>query len=162
MISLNVAEESNGNLESHRKNLGLHVIDSSLEIMHVNSPQVHGDGTVNLWVDPMATIEIVNNAMSPKSNNVPGLHNTTSLDPQNLAQNVGGECSKRPHGRPKKSQTPRPNNGRLGDEEANETWKVAKALGINAFDEEAVIAELRKSKRLQLLEGNNPNTTKNC
>lgn len=40
--------------------------------------------------------------------------------------------------------------------EATETWNTAKTLGISTHDESTVIEELRRSKRIQLLEDSNP------
>lgn len=69
---------------------------------------------------------------------------------------------KRPRGRPKKSSMPLcvpqtvcqdPHNSLL---EVDTTWNTAKLIGIKALNEEAVIAELRKSRRLMVLEEQNP------
>ncbi|CAO2815905.1 unnamed protein product [Amaranthus hypochondriacus] len=40
--------------------------------------------------------------------------------------------------------------------EAKETWDIAKSIGVSALNEGEVIAELRKSKRIMALEGDDP------
>lgn len=69
-----------------------------------------------------------------------------------------GMPSKRPRGRPRKNSqplgvpqfsTPTPSKR---DAEALATWNTVKLLGVSSCNEEAVLAEIRKSKRLQLLE----------
>lgn len=78
------------------------------------------------------------------------------------ADGLGGVSSKRPRGRPRKiaSSLPTPlfvpSTPSSGTLEAHETWNVAKMLGVTTSDEGAVIEELRKSKRIQLLEAKNP------
>lgn len=68
---------------------------------------------------------------------------------------------KRPRGRPRKlgSSLPVPLSVQSTPSacfiKALETWKTAKLLGVTTPNESAVIAELRKSKRIQSLEGNN-------
>ncbi|CAO2834577.1 unnamed protein product [Amaranthus hypochondriacus] len=42
--------------------------------------------------------------------------------------------------------------------EAQETWKIAKAIGVSSINDGEVVAELRKSKRIMALEENNPVT----
>lgn len=69
---------------------------------------------------------------------------------------------KKPHGRPKKVACSLPDplfvpsTLSRSSLEAHETWNTAKLLGVKSSNEEAVIAELRKSKRLMVLEENNP------
>ncbi|CAO2827668.1 unnamed protein product [Amaranthus hypochondriacus] len=63
--------------------------------------------------------------------------------------------SKRPRGRPKKQasiQTSNQLQQPMNVEEAQNTWMVAKAIGISSNDDEMVIAKLRKSKRMLSLE----------
>ncbi|CAO2835012.1 unnamed protein product [Amaranthus hypochondriacus] len=69
---------------------------------------------------------------------------------------------KRPRGRPKKivHSLPEPlfvpSTPLKSSIEAIETWNTAKLLGIKSSNEAAVISQLRKSKRLLVLEENNP------
>ncbi|CAO2820631.1 unnamed protein product [Amaranthus hypochondriacus] len=78
-----------------------------------------------------------------------------------IKSNGSAVSSKRPRGRPKKCimqpldscvEIPLPNNA----SEAERTWSIAKLLGVSSSNEEAVLSELRKSKRLMLL-GENKN-----
>lgn len=70
--------------------------------------------------------------------------------------------SKRPRGRPKRvvCSLPEPllvpSTPSKSIIEAQETWNIAKSLGIKAVDERATLSELRKSKRLLVMEENNP------
>ena len=64
---------------------------------------------------------------------------------------------KRPRGRPKKSNlpsvcTPQASPVSKALVEAQNIWETAKQLGISSNDERAVIAGLRKSKRILILE----------
>ncbi|CAO2827765.1 unnamed protein product [Amaranthus hypochondriacus] len=74
-------------------------------------------------------------------------------------RNINGSAlsTKRPRGRPKKNglQQPPTTNVELRAPnnvmEAQLTWEMAKQLGVSSSNEEAVLTELRKSKRLLLL-----------
>lgn len=69
---------------------------------------------------------------------------------------------RKPRGKPKRTTCSLPNPLYVPSTpskcmiEAKETWNVAKSLGITASNEEEVISELRKSKRIMALERNNP------
>ncbi|CAO2832436.1 unnamed protein product [Amaranthus hypochondriacus] len=70
--------------------------------------------------------------------------------------------NKKPRGRPKKIACSLPAplfvhaTPSKSTCEALETWNTTKLLGVTSSDEGAVIAELRKSKRLMVMEENNP------
>lgn len=97
------------------------------------------------------TMHIEPNVRSQSTENQNG---EMPIDIQTPGSYSMGECSKRLRGRPKKIQVPPPTPRLLGEDEARETWKIAKAIGIKSLEEEAVIAELRKSKRIQIIEEN--------
>ncbi|CAO2830779.1 unnamed protein product [Amaranthus hypochondriacus] len=71
--------------------------------------------------------------------------------------------ARRPRGRPKKANLPLRDTQSAGQIlpkshfEAVDTWNMAKTLGIKAVDEEAVITELRRSKRLMVMDEQSPN-----
>ena len=68
---------------------------------------------------------------------------------------------KRPRGRPKKANptlecTPQTSPSSKGLVEAHESWEMVKRLGISSNDESAVIAGIRKSKRILIMEESGP------
>lgn len=79
---------------------------------------------------------------------------TPSVNNFCIRESIAGyaSTSKRPRGRPKRnSSTPAvyetpPSS--LNFSEVNKTWEIAKVIGISSNDEEAVLRELRKSKRI--------------
>ncbi|CAO2816011.1 unnamed protein product [Amaranthus hypochondriacus] len=111
--------------------------------------------------DPIATIELANNAMhinyicSNTSMKEAGLETqTVGLDAQGVANSNMGEPSKRPRGRPKNSLCSLPSASPLKHfDEARETLNTAKLLGVSSGDEDVVLKEIRKAKRLLFMEG---------
>ncbi|CAO2837655.1 unnamed protein product [Amaranthus hypochondriacus] len=104
------------------------------------------------WVDPIATVEAQICFSAPA-----GGENKNQLGC--VASPTMVMSSKRPRGRPKKKNIQTPivvYSPPLNLLEARETWNLAKALGVKAPDEEAVISELRKSKRIMALENKIP------
>ncbi|CAO2821146.1 unnamed protein product [Amaranthus hypochondriacus] len=88
------------------------------------------------------------------------LISTETDAPQSIPQSVMGSgtmtagSSKRPRGRPKKKLKDTGCEYAIvpwGLEEAQSTWVTAKMLGISSNNEEAVISNIEKSKRLQLM-----------
>ena len=59
---------------------------------------------------------------------------------------ITGKSTSRPRGRPRKYVD-------HGITEARKTWETAQRLGISADDEDAMLSELRKSKRIWIMEG---------
>ena len=100
------------------------------------------------WVDPIVLYENIlwdNVVLADSCNSCQYLSSPLSTP-------IMGNKSSRPRGRPKKSsnhQTPLVN----GMIEARKTWETAQLLGISANDEEAVLSDLRKSKRILIMEG---------
>ena len=80
-----------------------------------------------------------------------------ATDGHDTADESTGSHFRRPRGRPKKSNqpslcTPKPPSISMGSVEAQQSWETAKLLGISSNDEKAVIAEIRKSKRILIME----------
>ncbi|CAO2832153.1 unnamed protein product [Amaranthus hypochondriacus] len=75
---------------------------------------------------------------------------------------VAGCSMKRPRGRPKKITVPipttQPDTPPLSKSaiEAQDTWNMAKLLGISSRDENAMIESLRKAERLRILDETRP------
>lgn len=111
-------------------------------VMVNSSPIVNHDAE---WYDPILSIECSLN---------------TNRRMNLLADTTMSTTKKRMRGRPKRNANSLPiplyvpPSPSVSNDEALETWKVAKTLGVSATNEEAVIRELRKSKRLQTLEEN--------
>ncbi|CAO2826296.1 unnamed protein product [Amaranthus hypochondriacus] len=111
--------------------------DLELALANQNS-----SSTPNLheWFDPIASVEC-------------------SLPTHTATKSIQ---QKRPRGRPKRNacSLPEPlfvpSTPSKSNLEAIETWSTAKLLGVTASNEQAVISELRKSKRLLVLEENDP------
>lgn len=106
--------------------------------------------------DPMATVELV--AFS----SLPAAIGTFSHKPTCFGHiHSSGNTGKRLRGRPKRTPILGTASGHACDTatksvlEAHNTWNVAAALGVSTSDEEAALVELRKSKRLLLLDGQN-------
>ncbi|CAO2841488.1 unnamed protein product [Amaranthus hypochondriacus] len=98
------------------------------------------------WVDPMETVEA-------------RVYPNRSLEI--VPHSMGFGSSKRQRGRPKRATpavarqvTRRTSYGVNG--EAHTTWETGRRLGVSSSDDEAVVHEVRKSKRLLLLEGLTP------
>lgn len=96
--------------------------------------------SLNDWFDPIASVEC-------------------SLPTQTATKSIP---QKKPRGRPKRNacSLPEPlfvpSTPSKSNLEALETWNTAKLLGVTASNEQAVVSELRKSKRLLVLEENDP------
>ena len=81
----------------------------------------------------------------------------TVTDAHDMADGSIGSHFRRPRGRPKKSNQPslcttKPPSISKGASEAHQSWETAKLLGISSIDEKAVITEIRKSKRILIME----------
>ncbi|CAO2821222.1 unnamed protein product [Amaranthus hypochondriacus] len=108
---------------------------------------------VNEWFDPISSVEC---SLSLQEVGEPTGFNTPASD-ATLALLVRNGTSKRQRGRPKKVAcslpvplfVPSPPSN--CNSEAHETWNMAKSLGVKSSDEEVVIAELRKSKRIMAM-----------
>ncbi|CAO2837815.1 unnamed protein product [Amaranthus hypochondriacus] len=108
------------------------------------------------FFDPIAMIE----ANAPSSLLV--IHKTTVLPPSGtdavLVNHNVCTSTKRTRGRPKTKFPPSCNNdmviqsSSLSVAEAHSTWSIAKMIDITTNNEEAVMSNLHKSKRLQLME----------
>lgn len=128
------------------QNLDIQYVPSQDEVMLVVNSSTAGipDGE---WFDPILSVECSLN---------------TQRKMNLMAEKAMSTTQKRLRGRPKRNACSLPiplyipPSPSVSNDEAHETWNVAKSLGVNASDEEAVIRELRKSKRLQKLE-ENPN-----
>ena len=100
------------------------------------------------WVDPIIVSENIcwDNVVLADSGNL-GQYVSSPLSNPNMANK-----SSRPRGRPKKSSNQQTTivNGML---EARKTWDTAQLLGISSNDEGTVLSELRKSKRILIMEG---------
>ncbi|CAO2814039.1 unnamed protein product [Amaranthus hypochondriacus] len=100
------------------------------------------------WFDPIATIEA---PMSQGNSVTGGLH-------MSIAANQG----RRPKGRPRRvacslpDTLSVPSTPILDSSEANNTWQMATKLGIGCRSVSAVHEELRRSKRIQVLEYSTP------
>ncbi|CAO2841449.1 unnamed protein product [Amaranthus hypochondriacus] len=79
-----------------------------------------------------------------------------NLDVEDCGTKIGEQGSlKKPRGRPKKCSNHKalpPKPTLRNSDEVQHTSETTKALGVSSTNEEAVLHELRKSKRLQLLE----------
>ncbi|CAO2824891.1 unnamed protein product [Amaranthus hypochondriacus] len=126
-------------------------IDEML-IGHYSCP-IQGD---QAWFDPMVTIEssmLSSDGCSPvKANDEMGKHSKGTMK---------GTTSKRTRGRPKRMGNSLPvplsvlSTPTERSMEAVETWRMAKQIGVTTPKDDAIITELRKSKRIQKLEENN-------
>ncbi|CAO2832354.1 unnamed protein product [Amaranthus hypochondriacus] len=102
-------------------------------------------------LDPMTMVESVTDSVGLAQDDL-----NTNGEIMVLAR--GDASPKRPRGKPKKNTNPRRDPSCLVSSpskslvEAEKTWYTAKLLGVSAEAEEAVVRELRKSKRLQLLD----------
>ncbi|CAO2820332.1 unnamed protein product [Amaranthus hypochondriacus] len=106
------------------------------------------------WFDPMVCVEAVSRFVLPA---VVGATATFEPTTNGVCEQNQIALGKRPRGRQKKAPCPQTSISNLQQiDEARETWNTAKLLGISSGDEDAVIREIRKSKRLLLLEGNTP------
>ena len=109
------------------------------------------------WVDPI----VVDETMGWLTIQTEGVHSQSSqLDMVLTDKDISNPTQyqpKTPRGRPRKKrnqqcESPLPyfSNSTL---EAVNTWNTAKLLGISSSDEGAVVSGLRKSKRLQIMDG---------
>ncbi|CAO2817552.1 unnamed protein product [Amaranthus hypochondriacus] len=109
------------------------------------------DQRLDAWFDPMATVECSLSMADGGSKGANGQYVNGGMETN----------AKKPRGRPKRfaSSLPDtlsvPSTPSICSSEAIETWQTAKMLGVSAPDERAVIEELRKSKRIQVLEAKN-------
>ncbi|CAO2825219.1 unnamed protein product [Amaranthus hypochondriacus] len=94
-------------------------------------------------IDPMYQMECV--PLAPTS---PAAGNRGNMNMETITGFVS--TSKRPRGRPKKNAMIPPVSvlPSLNPSEVSKTWEIAKLIGISCNDEESVLKELRKSKRL--------------
>ncbi|CAO2817543.1 unnamed protein product [Amaranthus hypochondriacus] len=108
--------------------------------------------------DPISSVEYPLSCQSNGCNIVNGgskLYSMALMSSNSLTQ-------KRPRGRPKRIVHSLPEPLRVlstpskSNSEAIETWNTAKHLGVKSTNEAAVISQLRKSKRLLLMEENSP------
>ena len=109
------------------------------------------------WVDPI----VVDETVGWRTVQTEGVHSQSSqLDMVLTDRDISNPTHnqpKTPRGRPRKKrnqqyESPLPyfSNSSL---EALNTWNTAKLLGISSSDEVAVVSGLRKSKRLQIMDG---------
>ncbi|CAO2824985.1 unnamed protein product [Amaranthus hypochondriacus] len=126
-----------------------------LEVLMIRQDECNETVNSLSRLDPMLTIEssigtgqlLVNN----NSNNL-GKRIMSSMEHR----------AKKPRGRPKRVACSLPvplfvpSTPSNSDFEAQKTWDTAKALGITARNEKAVLSHLRKSKRLLAMEESNP------
>lgn len=95
------------------------------------------------WFDPIASVEV------------------NSSQPQ-ISPALGFGTQRRPRGRPKRNATSLPEPLYIQatpsprQQEAVQTWKCGKTVGVRSTKEKEVISQLRKSKRLMLLEDQTP------
>lgn len=106
-------------------------------ILELRPMAVH-DGTPEHF-DPMASLEALIKPSIKYTQRVGGMEGTTN---------------KKPRGRPKRQKDPAGTSciDTVGLDEAHKTWNAATVLGISSNNTEAVICNLRKSKRLLLSE----------
>lgn len=113
------------------------------------------ESCMDSWFDPIVSVECPISLADAEKMEMLDSHDTQALV-EKTAQ------PKRPRGRPKRIACSLPDTLSVPSTpsfctpEAIETWKTAKLLGISALDESAVMEELRRSKRIQLLEESNP------
>ena len=112
------------------------------------------------WYDPIVVDETAGWIIS-----TPSVAPATQMSEgrEGLGQACGyktpiGSQTKKPRGRPKKSQQQQPTDDHMPTIskcclETLETWNTAKLLGISATQDSAVLSGIRKSKRLMILEG---------
>ena len=106
----------------------------------------------NDWLDPIVVNETSGLLTTKVQQSQKKLPHVPNMD----AASTGGHL-RRPRGRPKKSNqtsvcTPTPPLVSKAFDEAQQSWETAKLLGIASNDERAVIAEIRKSKRILIME----------
>lgn len=151
----NIQEATVGMIESVEVATDVCMEDSSIDEMlvgHYSCP----NQCAETWFDPMASIEY-------------SLSRVDVCSPARNRGDVGQQSkkitktntSKRPWGRPKRmgNSLPVPLSVQATPSvcsiEAIETWKVAKLIGATTPNEDAILSELRKSKRIQNLEESN-------
>ncbi|CAO2822703.1 unnamed protein product [Amaranthus hypochondriacus] len=109
------------------------------------------------WFDPIASLEcpLSMEAAEMNARKVDGSKSSTTMvgkTPQ----------SKRPRGRPKRSACSLPDPLSVPSTpsscslEAMKTWSMARRMDVATHDESEIVEELRRSKRVQIMEGNNP------
>lgn len=104
----------------------------------------HVATSATAWIDPIATLEAHICCSAP-------------LLRRAVTQEISS--SKKTRGRPKRNRTQNQSNTTPIPEsliEAHKTWNTAKRLDVSARDEDMVISELRKSKRIMALENRSP------
>lgn len=110
------------------------------------------------WFDPISSVEVANSLLAAE-NQVLGRDSNSSNSSMLASVSL---TQKRPRGRPKRivQSLPEPlfvpSTPSTSQLVAIETWNTAKVLGVKSSNEKAVISALRKSKRLLVLEENNP------
>ena len=113
------------------------------------------------WHDPIVSNESVVCSSNPPQDCRLNLTQTQTEPPSRNTLNLTPSSQlKTPRGRPKKLKQKQCVNHEPSQQsaraivEAQETWNIAKLVGISPHDEEAVMSGIRKSKRLLILEGN--------
>lgn len=110
-------------------------------------------------IDPMVLLSPTNDENVIKDGIIEENENTKD-DAAELSNHKLSTSIKRPRGRPKKKLPPCYNSNvvvqpsSLSEDEAQNMWNIAKMIGISTNNEDAVVSNLRKSKRLQLIEEN--------
>lgn len=121
----------------------------------------HHDHTVeneSTWFDPISSVELANSILLAEKE----VAADDIIFGSRSVMAINSVPQKRPRGRPKRiaNSFPEPlyvqSTPSERHREAMETWNTAKLLGVRSANEKAVISELRKSKRLLVLEDCNP------
>ncbi|CAO2840861.1 unnamed protein product [Amaranthus hypochondriacus] len=108
------------------------------------------------WFDPIATLECPLSLEAAETN-------ARKEGGSKVSMAMVGKTpqSKRPRGRPKRSACSLPDPLSVPSTppscsmEALETWKTATMIDVTTHDEKEIVEELRRSKRVQVMEGSN-------
>ena len=138
-------EELTKPIPDHVDGKGEEAVDPLVQDMSLRKTCGENQG----WVDPIVLYENIHwdNVVSAD------ICNSCQFLSPPLSTPIMGNKTSRPRGRPRKTsnhQIPL-ENGML---EARKTWETAQLLGNSANDDEAVLSDLRKSKRIMIVEGN--------
>lgn len=146
---------------------------SGKTLMQVDDPMVAGLLAPHTILAP-THIQSFDPIVSIEAAAIPRLHNVPTIDVPPLTDvglninvvgslpHVCGTTSKRPRGRLKKivptfsTEIVHAHDASRSLLEAQNTWETAKLLGITSNDENAMISNLRRSKRLNILEDLSP------
>ena len=141
-ISKSKVEEGVFSQQRHLNQSPQHIISPPFEDPLVQDAMTRTmNDEVKSWVDPILSNE---NIYWSDNDSADCCFSRQIISPQTISP-LRASKSARPRGRPKKSSDP-------GLIEASKTWEIAKSLGINVDDENAVLSGLRKSKRILNLE----------